>query len=130
MEDNTPQVKYNPGLDVALEVSKIIKRCEYFCRNELFRDWLLELEILRRRLSAKYNKNQTDSSEILNAKDKGLKIINTYIDEYSKGHLSYRTQNSMYTFLCEYEETLRKFASKYGYDNPDKADASKAMLER
>lgn len=131
-DSSNVQVQFNPGLDVALEVSKIIKRCEYFCRTQNYSAWHTELEILRRRLYAKSEKDPKGKEELMGAREKGGKILRTYFHESSiKGKsIPFAVENQFYSFLISYEEVLRKYASKYGYDNPDKDDPSSAIMRK
>ena len=122
------QVKFNPGLDIAMEVSRIIKRCEHFCRYGMFAEWHTELEILRRRLYAKYCTNRDDSQVIEQARKGKDGVIRNFLSVQGTNSMSPIVMTRMYNFLISYEEVLRKYARKYGYDNPDQDDAGKAMF--
>lgn len=121
------QTQFNAGLDIALEVSRIIKNCENYARVQNFVSWFNELNILRRRLSSKERSDKKGSEEIENLYVSSKDILTKYVHKVNrKKKISYHLAEEVYRYLSNYEKVLRVYVDKYGYGMPDKDDPSTA----
>lgn len=132
--DGAPQVQFNAGLDIAMTISEILKRCEFYARTGDFINWFNELQILERRLSSKIERSRNPDNiwkEIMESKEDKKHILLIYQKKNSRGKkVPYVIIHQMFSYLANYECILRKYADVFGYLGPELEDQSKAILQR
>lgn len=128
------QVKFNAGLDIALTISTILKRCEFYARTQDFASWYNELRILERRLYSKIVKHKK-KEEIFIEINSASEDKNNLLSLYQKKLMKVKTipfviVHQLYSYLAGYEVILRKYVDVFGYGMPDVESQEKAILQR
>lgn len=129
-----PQVQFNAGLDTAITISTILKRCEYYARIQDFSNWYNELLILERRLIAKIDRSKKKKDiikEIQEAKEDKNNVLNIYQKKLSRAKkIPFAIAHQLYSYLANYECVLRKYVDVFGFLGPELESQTKAILQR
>ncbi|MBI2047014.1 hypothetical protein HYT26_02525 [Candidatus Pacearchaeota archaeon] len=128
------QVRFNAGLDISLTISTILKRCEYFAREQDFASWFNELRILERRLYSKIIRSKKSKElleEIKKASEDRNNILGLYQKKVNRGrNIPLAIVHQLYSYLAGYEIVLRKYVDVFGYGAPDIESQEKAILQK
>ena len=125
--DNPPinrETQFNAGVDIALNISKLIKEAEYFASAGDYSMWHIKLEAIERRISPKIRKNKESMAEIEKIKEKGLPCFRKYLNRIDgERKVSSKLANDVKIFLTEYEKSLLYWRDVFGYGMPSKDDS-------
>lgn len=131
MENSTPsfqsETKFNAGISVAEEIGKYVRDCGEFAFNGQYAPWHRKLQIIERRMSFKFRKNETALTEIENIHKKFFGFFSTYLHLLDRRTaVPFNIINSVKEYLSEYERALLFYRDKFGYGMPEKMDALEA----
>ncbi len=125
--DNPPinrETQFNAGVDIALNISKLIKEAEYFASAGDYSMWHIKLEAIERRISPKIRKNKESMAEIEKIKEEHMSDFRKYLKKLSmEKHISNNLANNIKIFLSDYEKALLYWRDVFGYGMPSKDDS-------
>ncbi len=56
--DSNQETKFNAGVDIALNLSRLIKEAEFYASNGNYPMWHIKLEAVERRMWSKFRKKE------------------------------------------------------------------------
>ena len=126
-EQPVQETKFNAGVDIALDISRLFKEAEYFSFNGKYPLWHLKLESIERRMWTKFEKDAERKKEIKKIHSDNIKEYRIYLRKISLGKIIPKNlMETIKTYLVEYEKLLICCRDKFGYGMPLKEDARKA----
>lgn len=119
---------FNAGVDIALNISKIVKEAEYYASTGNYASWHLKLEAFERRMWTKFREKEEAEKEINKIKEIGLPKLRTFLlKSDSDKKISRALTDEVKGFLTTYEKSLIYWRDKFGYGMPLKDDARFAL---
>ncbi len=130
MDDPTilRETQFNAGVDIALNISRLVKEAEFFSSQGNYPMWHIKLEALERRMWTKFREKQKALDEITNIKTNGLPRMRKYLSKYDRGRgISNKLNDDIKLYLSDYEKALIFWRDKFGYGMPMKDDSRFAI---
>lgn len=119
---------FNAGVDIALDISKLVKEAEFYASIGDFSRWHLKLEAIERRMWTKFREKKDAREEIEDLKDIGLGSLKIYLRrQESERKIPKMLFEKVKSFLTEYEKSLIYWRDKFGYGMPVKDDPRFAL---
>ncbi len=119
---------FNAGVDIALNISKIVKEAEFYATAGNYLMWHLKLEAFERRMWTKFRDKDEAKKEINQIKEKGLPKLRTFLLKNDSGKkISRKLIDEVKGFLSDYEKSLIFWRDKFGYGMPLKDDGRWAI---
>jgi len=130
MEDNQifRETQFNAGVDIALNISRLIKEAEFYASTGNYPMWHIKLEAVERRMWTKFRDKKDAEGEIEKIKAKGMPLFKKYLIKYDHNRkITRMLSNEIKIFLSDYEKSLIYWRDKFGYGMPMKDDARFAL---
>ena len=128
------ETQFNAGVDIALDISKLIKESEYYASSGNYPMWHIKLEAVERRMWTKFRetksteKKKSAKDEVEELKQKGMPNLKKYLMKYDRNkRISKALTDDVKLFLTDYEKSLIYWRDKFGYGMPMKDDARFAL---
>lgn len=122
------QVKFNAGIDTALYINNLLKRCGYYSSIGDFVSWHNSLREIDRWISPKVLKKVEHKKDLEDSRKDKEKLLGIYQKKIAKGKkLPAFLVTDIYNYLSNYEVTLRKYIDKHGYQMPEASDPRAAL---
>jgi|TARA_Y100000034_G_C6903255_1_gene418400 hypothetical protein len=120
----TPETKFNAGVDIALNISKLIKEAEYFASIGNYPMWHIKLEAVERRMWSKFREKEEAKNEVEKIKREAGGNFRRYLIKHDKNKkISNVLADNIKLFLSDYEKSLIFWRDKFGYGMPLKDDS-------
>jgi len=130
MEPITQETLFNAGVDIALDISRLVKQAEYYASIGDYPMWHLKLEAIERRMWPKFRGNKDARKEIEDINKNNIGEYRRYLkkvtNQKGRGRVSKKLTETVKTYLIEYEKSLIYWRDEFGYGMPLKEDARKA----
>ena len=124
----TQETLFNAGVDIALNISKLVKEAEYYASSGNYPMWHIKLEALERRMWTKFREKKDALDEIDKIKERDMPNFKRYLLKYENGRKISRSLNdNVKIFLSDYEKALIYWRDKFGYGMPLKSDSRFAL---
>lgn len=121
------ETKFNAGIEIALDISKLVKQSEFYATAGIWTMWHLKLEAFERRMETKFREKKEARGEIDSIKRKGLPQWKKYLLRYDANKKTSKLlMDDVKTYLTNYERALIFWRDKFGYGMPAKDDITKA----
>jgi len=130
MEDPTiaRETQFNAGVDIALNISRLIKEAEFYASSGNYPMWHIKLEAVERRMWTKFRDKKQARDEIEDIKRRGMTELKRYLIKYDRNKkISKVLTDDVKLFLTDYEKSLIFWRDKFGYGMPMKDDARFAL---
>jgi len=122
------ETQFNAGVDIALNLSRLIKEAEFYASSGDYPMWNIKLEAIERRMWTKFRESAEAMKEIQTIKKKGIVKFRKYLIKYDKNKkISNNLGDQIKTFLSDYEKALIFWRDKFGYGMPMKDDPHFAL---
>ena len=122
------ETQFNAGVDIALNLSKLVKEAEYFASSGNYPMWNIKLEAVERRMWTKFRDKTEARKEIEEIKKNGMPLFRKYLMKYDLNKkISKTLTDDIKIFLSDYEKSLIYWRDKFGYGMPMKDDARFAL---
>jgi len=122
--DINQETKFNAGVDIALNLSRLIKEAEYFASSGQYPMWHIKLEAVERRMWFKFRKNDEAREEIENIRKNYQESFRKYLIKWKmEKKINNALADEIKTFLSDYEKALIFWRDKFGYGMPLKDDS-------
>ncbi len=135
------ETQFNAGVDIALNISRLIKEAEYYASAGNYPMWHIKLEAVERRMWTKFRekqpkgeekpgkkKKESAKEEIERIKGKGMPLFRKYLMKFDRNkRISNNLSDEIKTFLTDYEKSLIYWRDKFGYGMPMKDDSRFAL---
>ena len=127
-DDIARETQFNAGVDIALNISSLIKEAEFYASSGNYPMWHIKLEAVERRMWTKFRDKKEAKEEIEEIITKGMPNLKKYFNKYDKeGRISKQLTDDVKLFLSDYEKSLIYWRDKFGYGMPMKDDARFAL---
>ncbi len=127
-DDIARETQFNAGVDIALNISRLIKEAEFYASSGNYPMWHIKLEAVERRMWTKFRDKKEAKEEIEEIITKGMPNLKKYFNKYDKeGRISKQLTDDVKLFLSDYEKSLIYWRDKFGYGMPMKDDARFAL---
>mgnify|MGYP003146541199 CR=1 FL=1 len=122
------ETQFNAGVDIALNLSKLIKEAEYYASAGEYPMWFIKLEAAERRMWTKFRGNVNAKKELEDLKTDGMPHFKTYMLRFDRGRkIPKQLGDDVKLFLSEYEKLLIYWRDTFGYGMPSKDDSRFAL---
>ncbi len=122
------ETQFNAGVDIALNISRLIKEAEFYASCGNYPMWHIKLEAVERRMWTKFRDKKSAEKEITEIKKKWMDKFKKYLIKYDGNKkISRILSNDIKMFLGDYEKSLIYWRDKFGYGMPMKDDARFAL---
>ena len=123
-EGGNQETKFNAGVDIALNLSLLIKQAEYYASTGNYPMWHIKLEAIERRMWSKLRDHKVAQPEIENIRKDAEINFRKYLIKYNKGkNIRTALADDIKKFLTDYEKSLIFWRDKFGYGMPLKDDS-------
>jgi len=128
MEPITQETLFNAGVDIALDISKLVKQAEYLSHQGNYPEWHLKLEAIERRMWTNFRNNKDARKEIEDINKNNIEGYRRYLKKMNHGkRISKILMEDIKTYLVDYEKSLIFWRDKFGYGMPSKEDPGFAL---
>ncbi len=118
------ETQFNAGIDIAMNISRLIKEAEYYASNGNYPMWHIKLEATERRMWTKFRDKKDAEKELNDVKDKGMPLFKKYLIKHQrKRKIPEPMKINIKIFLADYEKVLIYWRDKFGYGMPLKDDS-------
>ena len=126
-EEVNQETKFNAGVDIALDISRLFKQAEVYATQGEYGIWHLKLEAIDRKMSPKFRKVEEAKNEIDVINKEWEEPWEKFTRRYKRGSIIPRKLNdTIKLYLVTYEKALHFWRDKFGYGMPQKDDLTKA----
>lgn len=126
--DSDPHTKFNAGVDTALYINMLLKRCGYYSSTGDFTSWHNTLREVHRWVSPKLEKKQGQKEDVQNKSKDNNHVLQSYQKKITKHKkIPASLLYGVYDYLSDYETVLRKYIDKLGYQMPETEDPRFAL---
>ncbi len=122
------ETQFNAGVDIALDISRLIKQAEVYASQGNYPMWHTKLEAIERRMWTKFREKDKAKSELEGIKKNNMQKFRKYLNKcYKEKKISKELTDDIKIFLTDYEKSLIFWRDKFGYGMPSKDDPRFAL---